>query len=129
MIVDLKDKKRWRVWTDNDVEGRTIKELGIVEGELIEVIKAFGEQQYYNLNLEVSSQEPTVNLKINTKPFKNIHFHVWGLDNKKHALDTFRLLFPEENFELSQYWNSIQLIYTPKTEASKKLSEMINDLF
>jgi hypothetical protein len=107
---DLKSKaSTWRVWTDGDCEGKSIKEIAIVQGKALEIIKAFGDQAFYNLNLELSNKTVTINELPKKKIYKDIHFHIWGLDNQDLALVELKKLYPKANLSKSNFWKSLKL--------------------
>lgn len=51
--LDLNQKHWWRVSTEGDVEGRTIRQLGVHHGTFLEVAKALSSSCSYVLDFEL----------------------------------------------------------------------------
>lgn len=115
---DLKKKQSWKVQSDGDIEGRTINDHGVFWGNFLEIITALGEKQFYNLHLFPLGQNKTESKKL-PKPSsipKEIHVAIYSFSSKEDFLEIAKEAFPDANFELSNFYQSIKFTHEPKVK-------------
>jgi hypothetical protein len=107
----LTGKRAWLVQTDGDEEGRSVRNLGTFFGTLVEVSKALGEKQFYNLHLTDKGSEDTGcdPLPIPKKIPKEIHI-CFLHENKIQLAKDLAREYPSENIQVSNYYQSIKIV-------------------
>lgn len=107
----------WRVTTEGDCEGRSVRQLGTYEGHVLDIAKQLAGQAYYQLDFR--RVEPK---KVDTGPAKThgeVHFRVDGHDTKfGDQNDQLRLLGQHvregERLARGQFYGSAKLTWEVK---------------
>ena len=81
---------KWHVTTENDVEGRSTKDLGIHEGHVADIAAALRKHNFYSLKFEPAVRVPSTKLDTEKGAFKiNISFPIdtdtWGSNKAARA--------------------------------------------
>lgn len=126
--MDIKAYGTWEVTTEGDVEGRSVRSLGVHEGYLDEIALNLAVQAYYGLRFIVV-KDPKQNNRSITKNEVEVSLDIssgtWDL-NKTNRVQYFkdllrgRPIFVEEG----TYYASVKLT----TEKQTKQEEIINKL-
>lgn len=137
-IVKYPSKGIWSVSTEGDVEGRTVRNLGVYEGELDEIAFSLADQCYYSLQFKPSNPTPKIPDPKERHPVNvslSIESGTWDLKGDALA-DYWRELLKgrDVTVENGQYYASVKLYpgrdaaKEAKREAEKVKAEMQNAL-
>lgn len=118
----------WRVITAGDVEGRTLKDLGVYEGYVDEIAKHLAPQQFYQLRFS-KVDDPNIVPDI-VKPIKkaNISFDIesnsWHF-NEKQLIALMRELFKDRPVEINERggFAGVKLEFIEDNDSIEKIIE------
>jgi len=121
----------WKVTTEGDEEGRTIRHLGVFQGHFDEIALHCADKQYYALKLSFVEPQPTV-LKptlseVNVK--LDIGTGTWDLQGTDRS-DAFNKWLKENGRTKvrvieGQFYSSVRLIGASTEAEKKKLKDSI----
>jgi len=123
----------WRVTTEGDEEGRTVRELGSYTGNFDEIAFALADKEFYKLTFEMVDAPPTEYKPVRDRV--NISFHInSGTWDMHHLVRTqfFRRLLQDTDIDVTegQLFASVKLVtphFKPKdvirAEALAKLTK------
>jgi len=115
--MSLTDKKLWRVTTEGDCEGRSIKNLGTFNGNIVDIAKRLSSLSYYVLDFcEIEHTKlPSVKTIRNSV---DIRVHKLGQMNLLNELSLYGC-----DVEKSKYYKSVHL--NIKVDEVKRLKKKI----
>lgn len=105
---------KWKVTTEGDCEGRSVRTLGVFEGNFDEVAMALADKCYYSLQFE-----PVEPKTLDLTPVRNsvsvsfgIGSNTWGMTPERRA-EYFASLLPDDgpvSVETGTYYASVKLV-------------------
>ena len=118
----------WEVTTENDVEGRTMKNLGIYTGFVDEIALHLAQRCYYSLHFHKIDTEPSENL-VPKKTSVDIKFSTET--QRDYTLDNIKNIFEGRpvTIEESNHYRSFRVVSNNPDEIRIKnaLSKLTND--
>lgn len=113
----------WRVTTEGDVEGRTVRDLGVHEGWLDEIAFALAEDCYYSLRFINLDPQAFHGLKRISKKTVNVSFEFSGSmgasERKKYVTELLKDR-PNVTVEDCNYYGSVRLV---DVSAARRMQE------
>lgn len=111
-LINFKHVDLWQVTTEGDCEGRSVRDLGIHEGDIMHIAQTLADKEYYKLTFErVRPKENTI-VPANKG---QVHITVCGDDNIDDAEDLLAALssrlVPDEKVEIGQFYKSVKLTW------------------
>lgn len=79
---------KWIVTTEGDVEGRTIRDLGVYEGHIADIAFKLGGESYYSLHFSSFVTKPTSKMKSSSQVsiVLDISSGTWDMNNEERAI-------------------------------------------
>lgn len=111
----------WKVTTEGDCEGRTIQQLGVFKGHIVDIAAHLASRSYYSLKFEPGNQEKVTPIDGPKKVHiaLDIKSGTWDMSNARRANEVRSMLSKESpknnTFQVSdgQYYASVLLEVTP----------------
>lgn len=115
----------FKVTTEGDCEGRSVRDLGTYEGYIDEIAFALADKCYYSLEfhqinlkefkLDMIPKRKEVNIRLNTDS------RTWDLEGKD-KIKYFKNLFKDRNIEVSDgnFYSSVKISTNKKTKEEKR---------
>ncbi|QFP93275.1 UNVERIFIED_ORG: hypothetical protein Xoosp15_10 [Xanthomonas phage Xoo-sp15] len=131
LIKEKEDRKKpipfnpegvWRVTTEGDCEGRSVRQLGTYEGHILDVVRQLAGQAYYQLTFERVKPEIAVRRYKGSR--RSVQFHVTGDRETREKLPSgdsnaqYRALAQHlrdgEALKEGNYYNAVELTWEVK---------------